>query len=40
MMNTDTAKQIAEQREQYMKNFITTFLHEWDMGDFNNGHDE
>ena len=40
MMNTDTAKQIAEQREQYMKNFITTFLHEWDMVDFNNGHDE
>ena len=40
LMNTDTAKQIAEQREQYMKNFITTFLHEWDMVDFNNGHDE
>ncbi|MGP1595094.1 MAG: HD domain-containing protein [Treponema sp.] len=34
LMNTDTAKRIAEQREQYMKNFLTTFLNEWDMADF------
>ena len=30
-MNTETAKHIAEQREQYMKNFVTTFLSEWDI---------
>ena len=34
MMNAETAKRIAEQREQYMKNFVTTFLSEWDMADF------
>ena len=33
MMNTNTAKRIALQREQYMKNFVTTFLNEWDMTD-------
>ncbi|MDE6594257.1 MAG: HD domain-containing protein [Oscillospiraceae bacterium] len=30
MMNTDTAKKIAEQREDYMRNFISEFLDEWD----------
>ena len=30
MMNTDAAKKIAEQREQYMKEYITEFLDEWD----------
>ena len=28
MMNTETAKRIVVQREQYMKNFVTTFLSE------------
>ena len=37
MMNTETAKRIAEHREQYMKNFVTTFLSEWDMADFIEG---
>ena len=37
MMNTDTAKRIAEQREQYMKNFVTVFLNEWDMTDLYKG---
>ena len=37
MMNTETAKRIAEQREQYMKNFVTVFLNEWDMADFIEG---
>ena len=36
-MNTETAKRIAEQREQYMKNFVTVFLNEWDMADFIEG---
>lgn len=31
LMNTDTAKQIAEKREAYMKNFISEFLSEWNM---------
>lgn len=30
MMNTDTAKKIAEQRENYMKAYISEFLDEWD----------
>ena len=30
LMNTATAKKIAEQRERYMKNFISEFLEEWD----------
>ena len=29
-MNTDTAKKIAEQREAYMKLYISEFLDEWD----------
>ena len=34
MMNTDTAKRIAQKRELYMKNFVSVFLNEWDMADF------
>lgn len=34
MMNTDTAKRVALRREQYMKNFVTAFLNEWEMTDF------
>ena len=34
MMNTDTAKMIAHRREQYMKQFISAFLSEWNMTDF------
>ena len=30
LMNTDAAKRIAEQREQYMKLYISEFLDEWD----------
>ena len=30
LMNTSTAKKIAEQRERYMKNFLSEFLDEWD----------
>ncbi len=30
MMNTDTAARIAEQREDYMKAFISEFLDEWE----------
>lgn len=30
LMNTDTAKKIAEQREDYMKIYISEFLDEWD----------
>ena len=30
LMNTDTAKKIAEQREAYMKAYISEFLDEWD----------
>lgn len=30
LMNTQTAKQIAFEREQYMKDFIARFLAEWD----------
>ena len=29
-MNTDTAARIAEQREDYMKIFVSEFLEEWD----------
>lgn len=29
LMNTDTAKKIAEQREDYMKRYILEFLEEW-----------
>lgn len=30
LMNTDTAKKIAEQREDYMRDYISEFLDEWD----------
>ena len=30
MMNTDTAKQIAKERDAYMKAFIAEFLNEWE----------
>ena len=30
LMNTDTAKKIAGQREAYMKAYISEFLDEWD----------
>lgn len=30
LMNTDTAKKIAKQRENYMRNYISEFLDEWD----------
>lgn len=30
LMNTDTAKKIAKQREEYMKAYISEFLDEWD----------
>ena len=30
LMNTETAKKIAQQRENYMKNYISEFLDEWD----------
>ena len=30
MMSTDTAKRIAKQREQYMRDFIDEFMAEWD----------
>lgn len=30
LMNTDTAKRIARQREDYMKGYIAEFLDEWD----------
>ena len=30
MMNTDTAKQIAKERDEYMKAFIAEFLDEWE----------
>lgn len=30
LMNTATAKRFAEQREHYMKDFISEFLEEWD----------
>jgi uncharacterized protein len=30
LMNTQTAKQIAFEREEYMKDFIARFLAEWD----------
>lgn len=30
LMNTDTAKQLAEKRHAYMKAFIAEFLHEWE----------
>ena len=30
LMNTETAKKIAEQRENYMKIYISEFLDEWD----------
>ena len=30
MMNTDTAKQIAKERDEYMKAFIAEFLNEWE----------
>lgn len=33
LMNTHTAKKIAEKRELYMKNFILEFLNEWDLKD-------
>ncbi len=30
LMNTPTAIQIAQEREEYMKSFVSTFLDEWD----------
>jgi len=30
MMNTDTAKEMAKGREEYMKTFVDTFMAEWD----------
>lgn len=30
LMNTDTAKKIAERRENYMKRYLAEFLDEWD----------
>ena len=30
MMNTDTAKSIAKERDAYMKAFIAEFLDEWE----------
>ncbi|HID0816757.1 HD domain-containing protein [Clostridium botulinum] len=30
LMNTDTAKKIAESRHEYMEDFLTEFLNEWD----------
>ena len=30
MMNTDTAKQIAKERDEYMKAFISEFMDEWE----------
>lgn len=30
LMNTDTARRIAEQREEYMKLYISEFFEEWD----------
>ena len=30
LMNTDIAKQIAQEREQYMKDYIAEFMREWD----------
>ena len=33
LMNTDTAKKIAEKRDLYMKDFILEFLNEWNLKD-------
>ena len=30
MMNTETAKSIARERDAYMKDFIAEFLNEWE----------
>lgn len=30
LMNTDTAKKIAEQREEYMRRYLAEFMREWD----------
>ena len=30
LMNTKTAKELAESREKYMKEYITQFMQEWD----------
>lgn len=30
LMNTDTAKKIAEQREEYMRRYLSEFMREWD----------
>jgi uncharacterized protein len=29
LMNTETAKQIAEQREKFMRDFVNQFMEEW-----------
>jgi uncharacterized protein len=29
-MNTETAKKIAEKRDQYMHEFLDEFMHEWE----------
>ncbi|MHC5308489.1 HD domain-containing protein [Myroides sp. LJL116] len=31
LMNTQTGKQLAEQRHQYMENFISQFYYEWEL---------
>jgi uncharacterized protein len=30
MMNTETAKSIAREREEYMRGFVDEFLNEWE----------
>lgn len=30
LMNTETAKKMAEYRHKYMENFLTEFFNEWD----------
>jgi HD superfamily phosphodiesterase len=30
MMNTDTAKAIAREREEYMRGFVDEFFNEWE----------
>ena len=30
MMNTNTAKRIAEQRHEYMEQFLSQFMNEWE----------
>ena len=30
LMNTESAKKVAQSREMYMKNYISEFMDEWD----------